>query len=117
MRYRKLDADGDMVFGGGQAAFWRDQPEAVAQAVKTRLAMRLGEWFLDTSAGTPWNTKVLGKFTAPTRDATIRARILRTTGVTSIDAYASTFDPNTRRFSASATISTVYGKATISEPI
>ena len=93
MRYRKLDAAGDMVLGGGQAAFYRNQPEAVAQAVKTRLAMRLGEWFLDTSAGTPWNTKILGKFTIPTRDATIRARILGTTGVTSIDAYSSHFNP------------------------
>lgn len=117
MRYRKLDDAGDMVFGGGQAALYRDQPEAVAQAVKTRLAMRLGEWFLDTSAGTPWNTKILGKFTAATRDSTIRSRILGTTGVTAIDAYSSTFDPDRRAFAAAATISTRYGQAKISEPI
>lgn len=117
MRYRKLDASGDMVLGGGQAAFYRDQPEAVAQAVRTRLAMRLGEWFLDTSAGTPWNTKVLGKFTAATRDATVRSRILGTTGVVSIDAYSSTFDPDRRAFAAAATISTAYGKTKVSEPI
>ena len=117
MRYRKLDAGGDMTFGGGQTAFYRDQPEAVAQAVETRLAMRFGEWFLDTSAGTPWDTKVLGKFTSATRDSTIRARILGTTGVAAIDSYSSTFDPDTRRFSATATISTPYGKIKISEPL
>ena len=117
MRYRKLDDSGDMVFGGGQSAFYRDQPEAVAQAVKTRLAMRLGEWFLDTTAGTPWDTKILGKFTAATRDATIRARIMGTTGVVSIETYSSTFDPDSRSFAAAATISTAYGKTKISEPI
>ena len=106
-----------MVFGGGQAAFWRDQPEAPAQAVKTRLQMRLGEWFLDTSAGTPWNTKILGKFTSATRDSTVRARVLGTTGVTAIAAYSSTFNPDTRRFAVSLTVSTVYGRAKVSEPI
>lgn len=117
MRYRKLDADGDMVFGGGQAAFYRDQPEAPAQAVQTRLALRTGEWFLDTSAGTPWNTKVLGKFTASVRDATLRKRIIGTQGVTEITAYSSTFDPATRKFSVEATISTAYGQTTVSGPI
>lgn len=117
MRIRKMDADGDMVFGGGQTAFYRDQPEAPAQAVGTRLRMRLGEWFLDTEAGTPWDTQALGKYTAPVRDSMIRGRILDTQGVTGVAAYASTFDPETRQFTASATIDTAYGRVTLSEPI
>src|SRR5260364_424406 len=54
MRYRRLDAAGDYAFGRGLSDFEQDTPEAVAQAVKTRLALRFGEWFLDTSDGTPW---------------------------------------------------------------
>lgn len=112
MRYRKLDASGDMVFGGGQAAFWRDTPEAPAQAVLTRLELRLGEWFLDLTDGTPWETRVLGKHTADTRDPVIRARILGTTGVTGIAAYDSQLDRETRVMGAQATIDTLYGQTT-----
>lgn len=117
MRYRKLDANGDMTFGRGAADFWRDVPEAPAQAVQTRLFLRLGEWFLDTTDGTPYATQILGKHTAGTRDAAIRERIVGTEGVTSLDAYSSTFDPNTRAFAVQATISTAYGAITIQMPL
>lgn len=112
MRYRKLDAAGDYTLGSGQD--WLiDSPEAVAQAVRTRLGLNLGEWFVDTSDGMPWSTEVLGKHTALTRDAVIKDRILGTPGVTEITDYSSTFDGNTRRFSVTATISTAYGTATV----
>ena len=63
MRYRKLDARGDMIFGHGSADYYRDQPEAVAQAAVTRLRLKLGEWFADTSDGTNWDGAVLGRHT------------------------------------------------------
>jgi len=113
MRYRKLDASGDMVFGGDQAAFFRDVPEAPAQACMTRLQLYLGEWFLDTSDGTPWKTKVLGKHTEATRDPVIRARILGTQGVSSISTYASQVNRDTRAFAAQANIETSYGPAVV----
>ncbi len=117
MRYRKLDANGDMVFGGGQAAFWRDVPEAPAQAVLTRLRLQLGEWFLDTRDGTPWKTRVLGKYTANTRDPVIRARVLGSEGVIAIVAYGSQLDRETRRFAVQVTIDTRYGQAVVRGPI
>lgn len=113
MRYRKLDANGDFTFGHQQADFYRDQPEGVAQAVKTRLALLTGEWFLDTSEGTPWRTDVLGKYTANAYDAVIKERILNTQGVTSIDAYTSTLERNSRRLNIAATISTLYGSTSV----
>lgn len=113
MRYRKLDSSGDMVFGHGQTDFYRDVPEAPAQAVQTRLFLRLGEWFLDTTEGTPWDTEILGAHTQNTRDAALRERIEETAGVSSLDAYSSTFDPNTRLFAVQATITTVYGTAKV----
>ncbi|TJZ75570.1 hypothetical protein [Chitiniphilus eburneus] len=113
MRYRKLDANGDYSFGAGQADFYRDQPEAVAQAVLTRLELNQGEWFVDTKEGMPWATDVLGKYTTSSYDAAIQRRILGTLGVTEITAYQSALDSNTRRLVVSATISTRYGETTV----
>ncbi|MBZ9939126.1 hypothetical protein LB518_22710 [Mesorhizobium sp. BR1-1-16] len=113
MRYRKVDASGDMIFGDDQRAYWRDIPEAPAQAVLSRLYLFLGEWFLDITDGTAWNTRVLGKNTVDTRDPEIRARILDTEGVTSIDDYTSNLTRDDRKFSVQATISTAYGQTTI----
>src|SRR5260363_358626 len=90
MRYRRLDAAGDYAFGRGLSDFEQDTPEAVAQAVKTRLALRFGEWFLDTSDGTPWASRVLGQSAREAVDWTIRERILGTEGVTRINRYVRT---------------------------
>jgi hypothetical protein len=112
MRYRKLDANGDYTLGTG-ADFHVDTPDAVAQSVLTRLDLYSGEWFLDTTDGTPWRTEVLGKYTKGTYDTVIRQRILSTPGVNSILEYASSFDGATRSLSISATIDTIYGAATV----
>lgn len=113
MRYRKEDVNGDYVFGHQLADFYQDVPEAVAQAVKTRLGLFTGEWYLDTTDGTPWRTEVLGKYTKETYDAVIRDRILGTAGVQEIMAYSSSFDGDSRVLNVSATITTVYGPAPI----
>jgi hypothetical protein len=115
MRYRKLDANGDMVFGGDQAAFLIDSPEAVAQAVETRMALQLGSWFLDILDGLDWDKQVLGKYTDVSRDMVIRERILGTTGVTAIAEYGSALDRDTRRFTVLAVIDTQYGQAVVQE--
>jgi hypothetical protein len=113
MRYRKLGSAGDYTFGHQQADFYRDQPEAVAQAVQTRLELFTGEWFLDTSDGTPWRTDVLGKYTQAAYDIVLKDRILGTEGVLSIEAYSSTLNRQTRALSVQASISTIYGTATV----
>lgn len=114
MRYRKLDENGDYTFGT-RNDFHVDSPEAVAQAVKTRLALWKGEWFLDTSDGTPWNEQVLGvRSRGKNYDATIRQRILRTPGVSEISDYSSSFDGDSRKLTVSTTITTAYGTTKIS---
>lgn len=109
MRYRKLDANGDYTFGHSQASFYANQVEAVAQAVQTRLKLWAGEWFTDTSDGTPWQTEILGKYTQRTLDTVIKERILGTPGVTQLLAFNSAINSNTRALTVSATISTAYG--------
>lgn len=117
MRYRKLTAAGDYSLGSG-ADFLINSPEAIAQAVSTRLKLWRGEWFIDKSDGTPWAEDVLGKRQqGRSPDAAIKQRILKTQGVTAIESYSSAFDGDSRRFSVEATISTQYGTATISETL
>lgn len=110
MRYRKLDENGDYSFGHGQADFWQDVPEAPAQAVRTRLSLWQGEWYLDNREGMPWSTKVLGVRTAGSRDAMIRRHILRTEGVTKILGYSSALVRDTREFTVNTEIDTLYGR-------
>lgn len=115
MKYRKLDSAGDYTLGSG-ADFFVNSPEAVAQAVKTRLALWTGEWFVDVTDGTPWDTEILGKrLQSKNPDSAIKRRILETDGVLEITDYTSAFDGETRKFSVTATINTAYGTATISE--
>lgn len=113
MRYRKLDSQGDMTFGASQADFFRDNPEAVAQAVRTRLGLRLGEWFLNTREGTNYDGAVLGHNTSDTRDLELRSRILGTQGVRRIVEYRSVLDRNTREFRVTAVLDTIYGQTTV----
>lgn len=117
MRYRKLSLSGDRIFGHGQQDFWRDQPEAVGQAIWTRLRLWYGQWFLKPQDGTDWQHKVLGKYTGSTADPTIRARILSTPGATSIEGYSSSLDRDTRKWSVSANVNTSYGKLTLAGPL
>jgi hypothetical protein len=113
VKYRKLDANGDYVFGHSQEDFLINSPEAVAQAVKTRLGLWLGEWFADTSDGTNWVTGVLGKYTYTLRDNILRTRIATTPGVRNVVSFSSTFDPNTRKYIVNTTIDTIYGIMTL----
>lgn len=117
MRYRKLDVDGDYTFGGGQTDFYRDVPEAPAQAVKTRLHLERGTWFLDKNEGMPWQPEVLGNRTASTRDIAVMSHTLNTQGVREILEYNSNLNRDTRGFVVDLTIDTIYGKAQLVEPI
>lgn len=113
MRYRALSPTGDYTFGRGSANFLINTPAAVAQAILTRLRLFTNEWFLDTSEGTPYTPKVLGKGTAGTRDTAIRNRILGTDGVTSIVSYSSELSAD-RKLTINAIVNTVYGQTPLS---
>jgi hypothetical protein len=114
MIYRKLTANNDYTFGLGSGNFYNDVPEAVAQAVRTRLWLITGEWFLDITEGTPYNSQILGAGTIGRYDAAIQDRILGTPGVTEIVEYASSVNPDNRMADIGATIDTIYGQAAVS---
>lgn len=109
MRYRKLTAGGDYSFGSGQLDFYRDVPEAVGQAVETRLLLFTGEWFLDIDEGTPYFTTILGKHSKESADISIQDRVNNTEGLVSIENYESEIDPDNRRMSVAMDINTIFG--------
>ncbi|CDH33293.1 hypothetical protein [Xenorhabdus bovienii] len=111
MRYRREDSNGDYSFGQGDNTFLTNLPEAVAQAVKTRLNLWRGDWFLDTAVGTPYREAVLEKNYASAM--AIREHILGTEGVTEITSLDARRDPDTRKITITATINTRYGKTTV----
>lgn len=113
MRYRSLSPDGDYVFGQGTSEFLINTPAAVAQAVKTRLGLAQGEWFLDLNEGTPYSTEILGENTQAVYDQAIKDRILGTDGVTSIEDYESLLNTETRALTVSCKINTIYGQTPI----
>ena len=117
MRYRKLDKDGDYVFGSGSSDFLVNSPEAVAQAILTRLQLWLGEWFADTSDGTGWKQAILGRQPENLYEMTLRQRVLETQGVSSIESFASDLNRNTRQLTVSMTINTIYGSTEINEEL
>lgn len=113
MRVRRLDAAGDMMFGRGQSDFLVDSPALVQQMVKTRLLLATGEWFLDTTVGTPYSTDVLGTGTSGRYDAAIKERILLAPGAKSLVSYSSSRGAD-RKLRVNAAIDTVFGSAAVS---
>jgi hypothetical protein len=117
LKYRRQDSNGDYVLTGTSGDYHYNTPAAVAACARSRLLLFAGEYFVDTDAGMPWTTQVLG---AGRRayDTIIRQMILGTPGCTAILEYSSTVDPAQRSLSIAATIDTLYsGQASLSVPL
>lgn len=109
MLVRRLDSSWDMTFGHGLACYYRDNDECIGQNIKSRLLLILGEWFLDVSAGMPWQT-ILGMKPARMIDLEreVRQRVLGTEGVVDITAFNVGFNSATRRATLVITVLTIY---------
>ena len=93
--------------------------EATCQRVRTRLLLVLGEWFLDTTAGVPWFQPDDGSASAqpfmggPANlgyvEATLKAAVLATDGVASINSFSMTFDHISRKLFVSINANSVDG--------
>lgn len=110
MTYRALDSNGDYTFGQGSSQGFLTGTEAVAQAIKTRLFLFYGEWFLDTSDGLQMWQKILGTSGTNKKivDNILQERILRTTNVSSISSFSSTWDASNRTYTFTCTVITAF---------
>lgn len=109
MTVRRLDpVTGDIITSGEQQFI--GGREEIAQTVKTRLALFLGEYFRDITAGTPWYEQILGKFTSlDVAESALRVRIASTAGVIRLTSFDTDFDINSRTYTVTAGILTTYG--------
>ena len=121
MRYRRLDENHDYTFGKGLGNFLEDEvgnPEAVAQAIQTRLLLFTGEWWEDLRDGLPLWQKILG---ARVKDKKIIDKIItdRIQGlkmpngnyaITAIKEVESEYDVETRAYSFTCRVDTIYGE-------
>lgn len=111
MRNRQMDENDDYVFGQ-RSRFLVNSPDAVRQAILTRMRLWAEEWFLDLKEGLPVK-KILGYNTGLTRDFAVQRRILLTQGVKRILSYNSTVEG--RSFRVSANVDTIYGPIDLNE--
>ena len=109
MRYRKLDLNGDMIFGSGRNDYYTDI-EAVQQACKTRMLLLRGEWWENQADGLPFFQQIGGTFN--NLDAIkkiIRERLQGTEKVVSVTNLEVGLNKDTRVLSFSANVQTEYG--------
>lgn len=83
-----------------------DGLESVRQRVVQMLHMNLGEWFLNTRAGTPYLTQVFGQRFAPLAEHVLRRQIEAVPGVDDVLEISSTFDRDDRRLRISVVVQT-----------
>lgn len=113
---RRLDENHDMTFGRGKRNI-AGTAEAVAQRLRCRLLTIRGEWFLDTDAGVPWYQPddsevypIMGRRpNMQYNEAVLKAAILETDGVQTLDSFSLTFDHATRKLTIRAAGKDVYG--------
>ena len=113
MRMRKIDANGDYVFGHSLEDFHVDTPDAVGLLCSERCRLIENEWFLALDDGLPVFTQISGVRTEYIRDAAIRERILGTIGAEEITDYNSVLKRDNRTFNVQARLDTIYGEAEI----
>lgn len=107
MTVRALDINGDIVTSGTQ--FLSSQAE-IAQTIKTRLNLFLGEYFRDITDGTAWFQKIFTKQTSlANKEAVIKSRILNTEGVLKLTSFTTDFDLSTRAYTVTVGVLTQYG--------
>lgn len=114
MRYRRMDAQGETLFGHGLDDY-ATGAEAVALAVRGRLLLLRGEWWEERDAGFPLFEEVLGRRMTDKNQYAIsdliRARILSTQDVTGVESIE--FYPKGRMLHVSCVIHTKYGNAPV----
>lgn len=91
MKYRKLDKDGDYVFGNNSSDYI-EKDDAIAQAIKTKLYLFYGEWWEDISIGLPMFQSILGQVSNSNLRQTVillcAEQINKVAGVTNVDSIS-----------------------------
>jgi len=112
MKYRKLDNNSDMIFGGGANDYFTDL-DAVKQACKTRMLLFQNEWWENIEDGLPFVQQIAGYQDKDLAASLIRKRLQGTPEVFSVTNVQISFEPSSRAFTFSADVVSTYGSFTI----
>ncbi|WP_208951225.1 hypothetical protein [Rahnella sp. ChDrAdgB13] len=110
MRTRRLDANGDWTFGRGRLSY-ATKSEAVRQKVATRLKSFKNDWFLNLDHGIAWLDRMSRRGNRLKLESDIRACILSTDGVSTLDSFVSSFNSKLRKLSVTASYTDIYGES------
>jgi len=104
-----LNANGDLDLSQGGLALI-DGSARVAQQVQLKLRLWQGEWFLDTSFGTPYLQSILGKgLTLSGALAALRRSVLEVDGVTAITSLSYDYQASQRSLLVALVLQTEEG--------
>ena len=79
--------------------------DLIAQNIKQRLWLFLGEWYLNRNAGVPYFQEILVKGPNQTRvESIFKATIVETRGVLDLLEFGLEYDPQRRRLSVNFTV-------------
>ena len=109
MRTLALDlVTGDLRLDAGSLVVI-DGADALAQRIRCRVRLWLGEWFADTAIGVPWQ-QILGTKNAQSfAEATLRRVVATCPGVSHVDAFSFAFDGPRRAASVSFRVTATDG--------
>lgn len=114
MIYRKLDNNGDYVFGGNKNSY-AVGVEAVRLAIFTRLRQLVHEWWEDLEDGLPLWQQIIGSKDKFRAESIIRKRVQSTKHAKSILYFHSNWDANNRKLSIQIVVDTEFGELTFEE--
>lgn len=107
MRVRSVDQDNDWNFGKGKQDYRKDQ-DCLAQNIKCRLQMFLGDCFFALDNGIDW-FNLLGSFQIIQLQMSISALIINTEGVIEITSIDFINDEK-RNFTIVYSVNTIFGE-------
>lgn len=114
LRYRALDASGDMTVGAGEAGFLTGL-DAIRQAIQTRLKLLRGEWWERPEDGLPLFEQMLGRPRTQAHkelmELLVTERIADTRRVESVGDVKSAFDG--RAYTYTAKVQTEFGQTAV----
>ena len=97
MRSLALDpTSGDFAFTASRSLALVSGADALAQRLRGRLRLWLGEWFGDTSIGIPWLQMLGTKDAQAYAEATLRRVVSSCPGVAAVESFDFAFDGATR---------------------
>lgn len=112
MKYRRVDSNGDYVFGNGLSDFSSDV-EAVGQAITTKILLLKNEWWENLEAGTDLFQSILTQNLTTEGinaiDIIIKDRILEVKDVATIKEFKSQVNRNAKTYTANLLIETTFG--------